>query len=147
MMNEGWEQLLCPYYAETCLRVLGEYFESHTLQHRESRTGGIVFHGRGAFVEVSYDPHTFPSYAPTLIVGTGAEKFDQAGSPCGVPIWFLLSDDCSERNYSFWRFQSEAELDSVLRRILEQIIQPHVEPLLTRPELLADAVKRFQAQL
>lgn len=146
-MNEGWEQLLCPYYAKTCLQVLGEYFESCGFQHRESKIGGIVFYGRGAFVEVSYDPQSFPSYAPTLIVGMGAEKFDQAGSPRGVPIWFILSDDCAERGYSFWKFQSEAELESVLRRVLNEIIGPHVEPLFTRTELLTEAVKRFQRQL
>lgn len=142
-MSNGWEKLLCAYFESVCLRVLGDYFDNKSFTPRKTKVGGVLFQGRGVFIEVSYIPETAPRYAPTLIVGIGSEKYDNNGKPTGVPLWYVIPDNCPEQKYSLWKFSSESELVSILEKIRAEILEQYVRPLWENMQTLREQVKKF----
>ncbi len=51
----GWEKLICPYFAPTCRRVLGKYLEDNGFTETGlNEIGGVMFSRFGIFLEVSY---------------------------------------------------------------------------------------------
>jgi len=56
-MNADWDQLLCEYFAETCVEALSDYFRSQGFDaHGVTRVGGVMFRPHDCYVEISYIP-------------------------------------------------------------------------------------------
>jgi hypothetical protein len=52
---EGWERLICPYFAVTCRCVLGSYFEENGFAEKGlNEVKGLIFSHFDVFLEVSY---------------------------------------------------------------------------------------------
>lgn len=143
-MTANWEQLLCPFFSKVSLCVLGDYFQQHGFQVSETKIGGLLIHKDTVFVEVSYDPQTYPDYSPVLNIGIGKEKFDKSGKPTGVPLWFVLPEESDQRCYSFWKFRTEQELNTAMEHILNQIIKLYMEPLWSDLSLLYNKIENFK---
>ena len=146
-MTTNRKQLLCPFFPKISKKVLGDFFQQRGFQTHETRVGGLFFQKGDVFVEVRYDPETYPSYSPTLIIGIGKDKFDKSGAPAGVPVWYLLPDDSDVRRYSFWRFKSEQDLEKIMDKILNQIVKLYLEPLWENVALLKSKVSNFKASI
>ncbi len=48
--------------------------------------GGVTFRKQDLFVEVSYDPESYPKYSITIVVGIGNAAYADWGRFTGVPI-------------------------------------------------------------
>lgn len=143
-MTANWEQLLCPFFSKISKKVLEKYFQQKGFQINESKIGGLYFQKDDTFVEISYDPQTYPNYAPTLVIGIGTKKYDKFGNPTGVPLWYVLPENTEQRRYSFWKFKSEQELERIMDKVLNQIIKQYMEPLWDNLSLLRSEVLKFK---
>ena len=143
----NWKSLECRFFASTCESVLGDYFTSHGFSKGEiTSIGGVIYRRSNLFVEVSYVPETLPSYTPSIIIGLGADKYDKAGKPLGVPGWFIFPAEAPERKYSFWTFDTEQSLVVVLTRIKDEILNGHVRPLWNDEKTLRKLIHTFRTQ-
>lgn len=142
-MNSDWEQLLCPYFETVCHKVLEKYFSDAGFLPIKTRIGGVLFSGRGVFVEVSYLAESAPRYAPSLIVGIGNDKYDSTGKSTGIPLWHVIPDEQAERRYSFWKFTNENDLERVLEKIRAEILERYVRPLWENREYLVRMIENF----
>ena len=146
-MTSNWEELLCPFFSKISKKVLGNFFQQREFQINETKIGGLFFQKDEVFIEISYDPETYPNYSPTLIIGIGKDKFDKSGDPTGIPLWYILPNDSDQFRYSFWRFSSEQELEKVMDKVLNQIIKFYMEPLWTNISLLKSKVANFKTSI
>lgn len=145
--TEGWETRNCLFFAPTCRRILSEYLEAQGFVERElTPVGGIVYRRFEVFLEVSYEPDTCPNYSPTIVLGIGPGKYDAGGRPGGVPFWFVIPDSLPERNYTFWTFKTEGDLEAVLARIKDALLEPHARPLWQDVDQLEKYIASFRAE-
>ena len=147
MNMNGWERLLCSYFSKTCIDQLSASLEEDGFAVSRSETNGaVIFKRFDVFVEIGYELETAPNYSPTVIIGLGDKKYDEAGKPAGVPLWFVIRDDEPAKRYSFWKFSTEAELRGVLGRIRNEVLERHVRPLWQRTELLEKMLANFRSE-
>lgn len=139
----GWEQLICDFFYEVCLRMLRPYFTSLGFTEAKTKINGAIFKRNDVFVEVSYLPESAPNYSPSLIVGIGSDKYDDIGRRTGLPAWYILSDSDEARNYSFWKFCDDKELASVLTKLKVEVIDQHMKPLWEDRVKLEAEIKNF----
>ncbi len=52
----------------------------------KNNVGGVTFRKQDLFVEVSYDPESYPKYSITIVVGIGNAAYADWGRFTGVPI-------------------------------------------------------------
>ena len=143
----GWERLNCPFFASTCRRTLSDYLEAQGFVEKElTPVGGVVYRRFDVFLEISYEPDTSPDYSPTIVLGVGAGKYDEGGRPGGVPFWYVIPSNLQERNYTFWTFKTEADLQSVLIRIKDALLEPHARPLWLNLDRLEKYIANFRAE-
>lgn len=145
MKTNGWEQFLCPYFADICGKVLGEYFKVRGFTRRNNTIGGIWFERAGLFVEISYESETMPAYVPKVTIGMGKSLYDNDG-PMAVPLWYIISAKGECHQYSSWHFSNDKQLLGVLSRILTSLIVPFVEPLLEDTKTLKGKIEEFRAE-
>ena len=138
-----WTQLLCEYFREICVGIIGNYFLQFCFSWKETSIGGVMFFREDIFVELSYMPETYPTYSLTIIVGIGSDKYGANGTTNGVPLWYLIPQDVPERKYSTWQFSNKAELAIVMERIQVEILDAYVMPLLKDKSKLIALIKDF----
>jgi hypothetical protein len=143
----GWDQLLCGYFRDACIEVVGAFFKQKHFLWRETDIGGMVFFRENYFIELSYVPETYPAYSPTIIVGMGASKFSDGGEVNGVPLWYVLPEGTPQKAYSIWRFRDKKELTVVLEKIRLEIIDVYVMPLLQDESKLARLIEEFSRRV
>ncbi len=147
MNMNGWEQLLCGYFNATCISELSEPLGMDGFKVvRTESYGAVIFKRFDVFIEVGYEVESAPNYSPTVVIGFGDKKYDEAGKPAGVPLWFLICDDEPAKRYSFWNFSSESQLRQVLGRIKTEVLDLHVRSLWERTEVLEKALSNFRAE-
>ena len=106
----GWEKLVCPFFAPACRRVLGDYLETNGFSEEGlNEIKGMVFTRFSVFLEISYELELVPQ-ALSMVLGVGDQKYDEGGHPCCVPYRYLLPKDRPEHRGEFLRFKTEAEL-------------------------------------
>jgi hypothetical protein len=143
----GWEQLICPYFSPTCRRVLGAYLQENDFSEKgENEIGGLVLSRADIFLEISYELETAPSYALSIVLGTGDRKYDEGGHPCCVPYWYLLPPGRPEHRGAGVRFTNERELESLLTRFKDSILEPYAKPLWLNVEKLELTIANFRAE-
>jgi len=145
-MTGQWNELLCQYFKTIVLKVLGPYFNRLGFYEKmsEDDTGVFFFTSEGLFVELSYDPELSPAYTPSVIIGMGGRKFDDAGQSQCVPLWFVIPEKAIERPYSSWRFASEKQLEETLMKIQSEILDKYAMPLLRNENLLKEKINLFR---
>jgi len=143
-MRYNWNQLLCPYFYTVASAHLGSNYKLQGFALTKTRTGGLICQRCGTYVEISFVPETSPNYSPSVIVGVGEEPYDDNLATTGVPAWFLIPDELPARRYSLWTFNSASRLEIVLRQLRTDVLEPYIEPLCNRSELLEDAITRFR---
>jgi hypothetical protein len=147
MNTNGWERLLCSYFSKTCIDQLAEPLGSDGFEvARVENDGAVIFRRFDVFIEIGYEVETAPAYSPTVVIGFGDKKYDEAGKPAGVPLWFVIRDDEPSKRYSFWKFSTEAELKSVLLRIKDEVLERHASHLWKRTVVLEKLLSNFRAE-
>ena len=147
MNMNGWERLLCGYFSKTCIDQLAASLEEDGFAvSRVEADGAVIFKRFDVFLEIGYELETAPNYSPTVVIGLGEKKYDEAGKPAGVPLWFVIRDDEPTKRYSFWKFSTEAELREVLFRIKNEVLDRHVRHLWQRTELLEKMLANFRSE-
>jgi hypothetical protein len=142
----GWEKLVCPYFAATCRRVLGHYMEENGFAEKgPNEIGGLVFSRFGVFLEVSYELEMFPQDL-TMALGIGEKKYAEGGHPCCVPYWYLLPRNRPEHQAGSTRFRNEAELEELLVRFRDEILESYAKPLWVNVDSLEKAITNFRAE-
>lgn len=129
MGSAGWEKLLCSYFYSVCLKVLSSYFSAYGFVVEENKIGGAIFKKNGIFVEVSYDPGSYPNYYVAMVVGIGTGAYDDNGKFTGVPIWSIIPEDSPECNFFSRTFSDENELSGLLVEAESEILEKYVKPL------------------
>jgi hypothetical protein len=143
----GWERLNCSFFAATCRRVLSDYLEAEGFVEKEvTPVGGVVYRRFEIFLEISYELQTCSNYSPTIVLGIGPRKYDEGGRPRGVPFWYVIPNNLPERSYTFWTFKTEADLESVLARIKDGLLEPHARPLWLNIDRLEKSITNFRAE-
>jgi hypothetical protein len=147
MNMNGWEQLLCDYFSETCVDQLAASLEEDGFSvSRVETDGAVIFKCFDVFLEIGYELETAPNYSPTVVIGLGDRKYDESGKPAGVPLWFVIRDDVPAKRYSFWKFSSEGELRAVLLRIKNEVVERYARPLWQRTEVLEKMLVNFRSE-
>lgn len=142
--STGWQQLRCLYFAETCHEVLGDYLKEFGFSRAGlTGIGGVLYRRHDVFLEIGYEPETYPDYHPTIALGYGDEAYDESGFPNGIPMWFVLGNDATPR-YTFWTFSDQESLRHVFPRIAEELLEPHAKPLWRDPERLKQCIDSFR---
>lgn len=145
MSSAGWEKLLCSYFYTICLKVLSAYFSGHGFAPVKNNIGGVTFRKRDIFVEVSYDPESHPKYSLTVVVGIGSGAYDDWGKFAGVPIWRVIPEDSVESEFFAWTFSDEYELDNILTKTKNMILEKYAKPLWQDRSKLENETKKFAA--
>ncbi len=144
---QGLEKWRCPFFARVCRRVLGEYLESNGFSETSVDVTGVPTFSRfGVFLEVGYDLESAPSYEPTVVLGVGEKTYDESFQPCGVPFWYVIPGNLEENKYSDWTFKTEAELEKVLARIRDEVLELYAKPLWLNLDRLEKVISRFRAE-
>ena len=147
MNTNGWERLLCSYFSKTCIDQLATSLEEDGFVVSRTETdGAVIFKRFNVFIEIGYELETAPNYSPTVVIGLGDKKYDEAGKPAGVPLWFVIRDDEPAKRYSFWKFSTEAELRDALLRIKNEVLERHVRHLWLRTEVLERTLANFRSE-
>ena len=142
----GWEKLICPFFAEATRRVLGRYMEENGFSEKVlNEIDGLVYSRFGVFLEVSYELEMVPQ-ALTMVLGIGEKKYDEGGHPCCVPYWHLLPRDRPEHQAGATRFKNEAELEALLVRFRDQFLEPYAKHLWLNLDSLEKAIANFRAE-
>lgn len=143
----GWERLICPYFAPVCRRVLGCYLEGNGFVEKGvNEVEGLVFTRFDVFIEVSYELDTAPNYIVSMVLGIGDKKYDEGGHPCCVPYWHLLPGERPERRGELIGFATESELEALLRRFRDEFLEPYARPLWLDTDSLEKAIANFRAE-
>lgn len=143
-MSSGWERLNCPYFFEVASRALGDYFLGQGFTLNKTVGGGMMLTRWGVYVGISYVSETCPNYELTLVVGLGTNIYDERGGLTGVPAWYVIPNDSPAMREVLWRFNSENKLDTLLRHLQAEVLQPFMEPLWNRTEVLEELIERFK---
>jgi len=142
----GWEKMICPYFAPTCRRVLGQYLENNGfIETGLNEVGGVMFSRFGIFLEVSYELELVPQ-ALSVVLGIGDKKYDAGGHPCCIPYWRLLPHDKPEHRGEQIRFKTESGLELLLLRLKEEFLEPYAKPLWLNMDHLEKAIANFRAE-
>ncbi len=142
-IQSSWEQLLCDFFYVVCLKILKPYFSSLGFIEGKTNINGVLFRRNDLFVEISYLPESAPNYSPSLIFGLDNYSYDAVCNLNRIPAWSILPNDGISRNYSFWRFSDEKELEFVLIRIKIEIIERYMKPLWEDRKKLECKIKNF----
>jgi hypothetical protein len=143
---KGWEGLVCPFFAHSTRRILGDYFEANGFAEKgANEIDGLIYSRFGVFVEVSYELELVPQ-ALTMVLGVGEGKYDLGGHSCCVPYWYLLPRNRPEHQADDMSFKTEAELESLLVRFREQFLETYAKPLWVDPEALERTIANFRAE-
>ena len=141
----GWERLNCSYFEAVCRQVVSPYFNSYGFTEKfYTVTGGIVYSKGNIFLEIDYEPETYPKYSPTILLGIGRDEHDREWRFTAVPMWFLIPPDCAEAKYPFWTFGTEASLSDVLERMRTTVLEQYAKPLWLDAVVLRKNIADFQ---
>ncbi len=143
MSQSSWERLLCGYFYEECINVLNSYFSTHGFVPKKNKIDGVVFQNDDIFVEVSYNPETYPAYSLTIVVGIGTGAYDDGGKFTGVPIWSLVDKSDLDNELSKWSFSNEGELKRLLKKTKIVILDKYIKPLWIDREKLKEEIDKF----
>jgi len=143
MNNQGWDRLLCSYFYMVCMRILSEYFSGYGFVPDKNKVGGVIFRKNDIFVELSYNPESFPKYSPTLVIGFGAGTYDDWGKFIGVPIWSLIPTEDEGSEFSTWTFSNENELGIILSKTKTLILEPYIKLLWKDRNKLEKEITKF----
>ena len=147
MSTNGWEELDCPYFAETCREVLTGWLEGHGFtEKRLTNGGGIVYDRFDVFLEVSYDTNLFPKYTTRVAVGFGDGAYSKQGGFSGVPMWYLIAQDHPYRTQVYWTFSSKEELAKLLQEVKAEFIERTLIPLLLNRDRLERIIESFRSE-
>ncbi|HIE55451.1 MAG TPA: hypothetical protein EYP90_09770 [Chromatiaceae bacterium] len=146
MNQQGWERLLCNYFYTVCLKVLSAYFSEYGFVPEKNKVGGVTFRKHDIFVEISYDPETYPRYSLTMVVGVGAGAYDDWGKFTGIPIWSIMPEDGVSSEFSTWIFSDEHELEDVLTKTKTMVLDKYIKPLWENKVKLEEEIKQFLAR-
>ena len=147
MNMNGWERLICGYFSKTCIDLLGASLEEDGFEVSQvGPIGSVTFKRFDVFLQIGYELITRPNYEPTVVIGLGDRKYDEAEKPAFVPLWFVIRDDEPASQYPLWKFSNEAELQEVLLRIKDEVIEGHVRPLWQRTEVLEEVLAIFRSK-
>ena len=140
----GWEQLNCNYFAETCREVVREYLEVYCFAERELTTGGGIVYSRfDTFLELNYDYHLYPQYSFQLSVGFIVELANNRTGYRGIPLWYLVPEDHPYRKGTIGGFRNKDELVGLLDEARRNILEYFAIPLLSDRDRLASTVGKF----
>jgi hypothetical protein len=133
-----WEQLIPPYFSDTCRRVLGNYLnENHFIEIREEEGGGLTFSRLNTFIEIKYILETVPQYLTIILGIEGEGRIDCLHS---IP----------DNQLKFWtnvsQFKNEAELEKALIQFRDGIFEAYTKPLWSNVDQLKDVIEAFRAQ-
>lgn len=143
MSQQGWEKLLCSYFYTICLNVLSAYFSNYGFLPVKNKVGGVTFRNDDIFIEISYDPETYPTYSLTVVVGIGVEAYDEWGRFTGIPIWSIISEDDAGNDLLMQTFSNESELSDLLAKIQVSILDNYAKPLWENRNKLEKKIKKF----
>jgi hypothetical protein len=142
--STGWERLKCNFFGQVCRRVIGPYLETHGFTEvGGSLIGGLVYARNKVFLEMSYEPETFPDYSPKVVLGIGRSGSDPNWSSACVPIWFLIPSERPESSYPFWTFGDEEGLVATLTKAKESLLDQYARPLWLDEAELRRIIDRF----
>ncbi len=140
----GWEQLNCNYFAETCREAVREYLEVYCFAERElTNGGGIVYSRFDTFLELNYDYHLYPQYSFQLSVGFIVELANNRIGYRGIPLWYLVPEDHPYRKGTSGGFRNKDELVRVLDEARKDLLEYFAIPLLSDRDRLASTVGKF----
>lgn len=142
----GWEKLICPYFAPTCRRIFGKYLEGNGFTERSfNEIGGVMFSRFGIFLEVSYELELVPQ-ALSVVLGVGSKKYGTDGHPCCVPYWYLLPRDRPESRGIQVQFKTESDLEMLLLRFKEEFLEVYAKPLWLNLDRLEKTIENFRSE-
>lgn len=147
MNMNGWDQLNCEYFSETCRKALSAYLEEIGFtENKETVIGGVVYTRFDLFLEISYDTAAYPTYTAKSVIGFGEGAYDKAGGFSGVPMWYILPKDHPYRTKIHWTFKTKEELTKVLEELKEEFLETTLKPLLLNREGLERVIGSFHSE-
>lgn len=145
MNANGWEQLGCKYFAETCREILSEYLEHRKFRETRLTNGsGVVYSRTDTFLEIGYDTHLYPEYTTLIAVGIIEGGGKNKGGSSRVPMWYIIPKDHRTRGH--WRFRSRDELARVLEEV-RAALETTLIPLLANRGELERLIGDFQREV
>lgn len=147
MNTNGWEQLDCRYFAETCREVVSDYLKAHGfVENGLTPGGGIIYKRSDLFLELNYDAIRYPKYDFTGGVVIGDEYPNKQGGFSFVPLWYLVPSDHLYRSQGGWMFSSKDELAKVLAKVKTEFLETILVPLFLNRDRLEHVIDSFHSK-
>lgn len=129
-MRQGIQQIGVEYFSRVARKVFSSWLATVGMHEREvTPRGGLRFHRRNVFLDITYYPEDCPDYSAMVNLGvTDADGASQAEVSFG--LWLVIPEDVIERRYSLWTFSSEEEALVVMKRVRDRVVKQYLPPLL-----------------
>jgi hypothetical protein len=125
--------------------VLGQYLEENGFAEKGlNEINGIIYSRFEVFLEISYELEMVPQ-ALTVVLGVGEKKYGEDGCLYFVPYWYLLPRDRPEHRAVSSQFKNEGELEALLVRFRDEILDSYARPLWLSIDRLEETIKNFRA--
>lgn len=142
-----WERLNCTFFETVVRKTFDSYFAEQGFGvNSQTSVGGVVYLQGNVFVEISYEPETYPKYSPKILLGIGRNGDDSKWRLSAIPVWFFIPSNRPESKYPFWKFDTEAGLVEVLKRIRYELLEIYTKSLWNDVSELSKIIEAFKAK-
>lgn len=144
-MEESWLSLTADYFETVCRKVYDNYLKGQGFTAGQAdEAGSLTYTRERVYLRVHYYVEDSPNYSPMVSIGLVGEgilypNFDRIG------LWYAIPPSVEVREYGLWRFSNAEELEEVLTRIRNEVVDVYARPLWEAPGYLAELIeKRFE---
>lgn len=132
-----------PYYLPSVIDVVGPFMDAAGLELSEVDEVGATWDSGQAAARLSYYPEDAPNYRVNVAVAAKADD----GAPRWVGLWKAIPDSAPARTYTTWSFRNEAELRSLLEKLVSEVLTPHGPSLWADRSRLATLTAEQEAEV
>ena len=132
------EKLIAPYFVEVCRRVLDQYLAALGFAFNEvgSTSTSVKYSKDDLYIEFSHWPEDAPRYVVMSVLGLDNTRDGTLSYP-KVGLWYIVREKALEEERNDWDFSTSEELEAVLFRMRDEVLETYVRPLWDdRPSLL-----------
>jgi hypothetical protein len=141
-MNTDLSLWLKPYFYPTCHRILDDYFISLGFMASKDQGTTITYFNETVYLDFEYWVEDSPEYV--LMIGIGFwSKNSGKKVRDGIGLWYTMPQNEKLTN---WYYRSEQQLEDVLIKIRDHILDMYAKPLWEDPCLLREAIISYHEE-
>ena len=154
----SWDQLATDYFEPVCRSAFDPYFQARGFSASKSEPHSVTYRRGRCWFSIHHYVEESPRFSPMLTAGMDGGGWrtwlyrqirslrrGRRGRPLSfnsVGLWYVIPKDAPESAYSNWRFSSREELEAIVPRLRDEVVDRWGPPLWEDPrrfeEVLCD---------